>query len=371
MVLVLWFALAQAESPEALRALIEQLNVADVEARDAAEQKLVEIGPPARARLEAAAGGGNLEVANRARRILKRIRIGDHATPRFLAVVEGAEARLLSDDPHAWTEVFLDAAGMTGELAPDDLRGPAGPAFRNAGSDGERRLLCRLAQVHRLRVTVPEIRKYLGRQSGDLRGDAARALGMLGTKDVVPDLVALLQDSYLYARAGAAEALADLGAAEAAEGVVRLLHDPVPYVRRAAASALCRLGRREGVDWILESPDGSLLDLNAFRRPVPWKRLCSVDPGGDVSLKMWVGQAGYRWVEDAEKESEPDSDEVTVRLEEFRRPGERFREFALRSIPSGREAILEKDSLRLVAREEALKFWKEWWVRVRVRGAGR
>ena len=71
------------------------------------------------------------------------------------------------------------------------------------------------------------------------------ALGLVGAKEYIPDLVAILSSSNEYDRAGAAYGLGFLQAKEQAEAVAKLLNDEEESVREAAKESLEMMGSVE------------------------------------------------------------------------------------------------------------------------------
>jgi len=92
----------------------------------------------------------------------------------------------------------------------------------------------------------PALRRALGDEDAIVAGDAARALGALGTRasPSVAALVNTLSHADPYVRIYAAEALASIGpnAARATNALAAALGDPVPGVRWAACEALASIG---------------------------------------------------------------------------------------------------------------------------------
>ena len=145
---------------------------------------------------------------------------------------------------------------------------------------------------------------------------------------------------------------------------MKLLEDPVSYVRFVAAQALCRLGRREGVPLILESARSNpesrwfLVILNQVRRPGVWEKVRKAE--GD--LKTLAEKAGLRIEESFRFEFRPDAFWIS---KASRLPEEDLRRFFIRVVPRSREIVLEDDRLRVLYRDEALKFWSAWWAEER------
>jgi len=92
----------------------------------------------------------------------------------------------------------------------------------------------------------PALRRALGDEDFVVAGDAARALGALGTRasPSVGALVNTLSYENPYVRVYAAEALASVGpsAASATNALAEALGDPIPGVRWAACEALASIG---------------------------------------------------------------------------------------------------------------------------------
>jgi HEAT repeat protein len=92
----------------------------------------------------------------------------------------------------------------------------------------------------------PALRRALKDDDSIVAGDAARALGALGTRATpsVSALINTLSHENSYVRIYAAEALASIGpsAAAATNALAQALDDPVPGVRWAACEALASIG---------------------------------------------------------------------------------------------------------------------------------
>ena len=133
------------------------------------------------------------------------------------------------------------------------------------------------------REAVPDLRAALQEplspeyNARTLQGEAALALGRLGAKEAVAEIVALALKAGERARADAVEALERLDADDARRRLAPALKDPDKGIRLAAAEALCWLGSREGVAILLELADtedrARLGVLNWLRRPEACHRL--------------------------------------------------------------------------------------------------
>ncbi len=76
-----------------------------------------------------------------------------------------------------------------------------------------------------------------------VRFEAAKALGVSGTKAAIPNLAEALQDKDVMVRTAVTDSLASLGAEEAFEPLTKALHDSDWHVRATAALALAKLGQ--------------------------------------------------------------------------------------------------------------------------------
>jgi HEAT repeat protein len=217
--------------------------------------------------------------------------------------------------------------------------------------------------------TAPEILKLLRDKDGTVRSNAAFVLGRLRVKETGPDLVKLLKDEDGRVRSQVADALGRLGAKETAPELVKLLTDG-PDVSSSAALSLCRFGLKDGVPLLLEFARMksknfwvALCPLNSLRRPDIWERLREV--GLDRDLEGTIPQvvqeigrkAGLRVLVPAKDETYFTPSRIEIRgghtslLEGLEKilPGSEY------------EIIFESDSIRILPREEALKFWHDWW----------
>jgi HEAT repeat protein/outer membrane protein assembly factor BamB len=116
----------------------------------------------------------------------------------------------------------------------------------------------------------PALRRALRDEDAIVAGDAARALGALGTKasPSVAALVETLSHADPYVRIYAAEALASIGpnAAKATDFLAAALSDPVPGVRWAACEALASIGpaAQSAVPQLIEALEDEFLYVRIF-----------------------------------------------------------------------------------------------------------
>ena len=116
----------------------------------------------------------------------------------------------------------------------------------------------------------PALRRALRDEDSDVAGDAARALGALGTRasPSVGALVTTLSHENPYVRIYAAEALASIGpnAVKATNALAEALGDPIPGVRWAACEALASIGpaAQSAVPQLIEALEDEFLYVRIF-----------------------------------------------------------------------------------------------------------
>ena len=93
-----------------------------------------------------------------------------------------------------------------------------------------------------------DIARSLDREFG--KGDAAKALALMGAAEYAGEIVKLLDDESSLVRSDAALALGILQATQYAKDVHRLLQDPEEFVRPSAAASLVLM---ESTDYAKEA----------------------------------------------------------------------------------------------------------------------
>ena len=195
-------------------------------------------------------------------------------------------------------------------------------------------------------------------------------MGKLGVAEAVPEILKLLQDMESPVRGSAARSLGRLGAKEAAPELPKLLKEEGYRIRVSAAEALCRLESQEGVAVLLEEKRG-LVYLNAVRAPAAWRlmeartAIQGVDGSTRALVRLMAKEAGLS-VEgpmgmDGTKEEWGQEDH---RIWNWNGSMSRL-EVLESTLSENYEVILEEDRIRILRREEALIFWKEWWAKER------
>jgi HEAT repeat protein len=236
-------------------------------------------GPSVRiAALEALADLGDRESIPA---VVKQFEEGNRAgVCGFLASVGAREAvplleELLENDPAYFNE-SLQALGRLGATT------SARKVFAHFGEKIEwgGNLAARTLGILGARELIPDLRKYLRHRSGHLRSQAAIALGELHATEAVTDLLPLLTDRDDRVVTHAAEALGRIGAKEAIPGIRSALRerswsaDMTWWItcgvgarprRGSLLEALVRLNAREAVPDLLEllhtEPAPSNLDI--------------------------------------------------------------------------------------------------------------
>jgi len=100
-----------------------------------------------------------------------------------------------------------------------------------------------------------------------LRSRVVEALGKIGCREAIPDILTCLRDTDEWIRRASVDALSSLGAEEHAEDLVRLLKDPVPETRKAVCRVVSELEGERGdapVESLLTDPSPEVR-AEAFR----------------------------------------------------------------------------------------------------------
>ena len=219
------------------------------------------------------------------------------------------------------------------------------------------------------RDAIPSIVKLLKAEETRFLHPVLDGVTALRAKEAVPGLIKLLKHERLFIRRRTLETLAAIGAKEAVPAIVPLLDDPDKSVTIVAAHTLCQLGSIKPVDWILDEKNGgSLTLLNALRQPRLWdrfrKKKAEVNRGcfGSAALKIVAKEAGLKY--DGPNFYVAVSIMVGApwTLGAGETPRLPLTETLLRGAMGQHEVVLEDDRIRVLSREDAKKFWREWWI---------
>lgn len=226
-------------------ALIEKLGAEGVEERDDAARKLRALGKGAVRELRRALKHEDAEIAARAREVLR-----DLFTPRLREALPDVEKRLDVDGDHAWTEAFLEIAGLR-SLQRVDVEPLAMAAVSGAATTEEKVAVCNAVDERSLRSATREIVKLLKDPEGEVVMAALAALAGLGAWEAVSEIAALLDSSDIMIRRSAKVALAELRASGglapirrelevSEEGLRDLLRPPPPAAGEPRSAPLVR-----------------------------------------------------------------------------------------------------------------------------------
>src|SRR5262245_40140416 len=152
------------------RALVEKLRSDNVAEREEATRKLKALGRAAVKDLEEAARDLDVEVAGRARTIIRVIGVAERLTPTLKTAFPGIEERLVAEDDTWTTEFFKVAEGASTrpEVGADDLEALVGPALTHARDD-QRLPLIGMVEQWSLASAAPALKEFLldGSRPGD------------------------------------------------------------------------------------------------------------------------------------------------------------------------------------------------------------
>jgi HEAT repeat protein len=238
-----WLLLPLLVSPQDADSLVETLRTGTLEERDAAEQKLLDLGEKAEPALRNAVAGSDNELKARAQDVLTVLDVRRRLGPELLKHAPGADREIAAKRRRFFD--LLDDNSVTRRLRRDALERLASEAFREALGPDELEELIDLVSRH-----------YLGGQWKALVDIADRAKG--------PDKFA----------ARAATTLERLRCTEALPASRRFLAHKEPQVRRSALSLLASHGDREALPLIHEM----VADAEVGDRAV--EALVTIDPDG-------------------------------------------------------------------------------------------
>lgn len=172
---------------------------------------------------------------------------GGHSGTRARAPATGERSRLRCAARHACLALALSVGVGAGVTRPASVVAQDDPLradiARLASTDSTERAAAAEAlgrSGHRLRDEITPILRELLRsdESWEVRASAGRAIGRLGTRDAVPDLVRALRDERVDVRVVAAAAIWRLPDPAAVPALLDLLSDPDPSARQWATLAL-------------------------------------------------------------------------------------------------------------------------------------
>ena len=299
--------------------LIERLASESIEEREKATNALRLRGEAALPHLRKAAAGDQGGLAERALRLLRWIEAHKLLTPAIRNLFPDLEKELLDGTPRPWSGIFKqfhhDPDPELDELSPRERTLICEGALREAGSDDDVTAVfnelfarptaidpslvipfakkdgdLRLQAIMILATTgglgaVRPLRELLASEDGIVRSRAATALGVLKTREVAPDLRALLSRRPMLRTA--VEALGRIGAKEA-EPDLRALLKEKGESRSAAALALADLGAADAPDLLA----GVLLEEEYPDQSLAAERLARMGPAAVPALRIAAKKGG-------------------------------------------------------------------------------
>lgn len=232
---------AQVPEPPILSELLEALSDRDEQQREVVAAALGELGHP-RAVFPLRQALGDVSAAVRAAAAEALGKIGSsEGVPGLMSALEDREP-----------EVRAAAARSLGWIKEPEGVPRLLEVLRDADEDVQRAAAEALADIGE-----PAFEGLAAALNDRRAVQAAEALGLLGTPDAVPLLLAALKQSEADVRRAAAQALGRIGDPEALSALGLALRDAQEVVQRAAAYALAELGP-EGHSTLraaLEDPD--------------------------------------------------------------------------------------------------------------------
>ena len=222
------WTLGQTGDSRAVEPLVAALHDRDKDVRQAAAEALVEIGQPAVEPLVAALHDRDKDVRRAAAEAMQKLAVPvDDGTLAWYAVAL-----------ENWTwAVHLGAAAVE----------PLISALQDSDEGVRQAAAEALGQIGDARAVEPLVAALKDSDEG-VRQAAAEGLGQIGDARAVEPLIAALGDSNRDMRRAAAGALGQIGDARAVEPLVAALKESESYLRRAAAEGLGKIGDARAVE---------------------------------------------------------------------------------------------------------------------------
>src|ERR1051326_3172649 len=151
------------ESSDSVRNLIRRLGSEKFDERTEASDRLKKHGAAALRELEMAFDDPDPEVSQRARRLVRVIRVAEQLTPRLRSTLPGIEEQLADGDTGIWCRVFLEIAALKNgkpaysNLGAADFEALALHALRESEEPQEKGAICERIGRLKLRAAVPEL----------------------------------------------------------------------------------------------------------------------------------------------------------------------------------------------------------------------
>jgi HEAT repeat protein len=291
-------------------ALITALGSESVEERTKAAEGLRALGPAARTALQKAAQSKDLEIAARAKEILRVGGLELRVSPAVRRAIPGVIERLLRGAPAEWTRVFEEATASTPagpahpELTAADLDPLLEPALRGAPTPRERWNICEVGLRLRCPSAPDGVKGFLREPDERVRATAYQGIARYDLRALIPDLVEIVKSGPARSREFAADTLARMKPVEARDAVAGLLREQNPELWKAGA-LLARSMPPEQIPPLLEplllDPRAELrwiaaTDLGYRRLPcaVPELRARLKDPSPQIRTTAVVILGAYR-----------------------------------------------------------------------------
>ena len=380
------FALARMKVKEAVPRIGHRLTDRDANVRNAAIWALSALGAteyiPQITELIRVPDGSGYWYAIRA-----LARLGpERAHPRILRMLGSEEAVVRRHALGAVRELQIrQATPVVLGLLEDPSDGVRAAAINTLADLGDERLVPMIARLledesHHVRREAiwaawkldvrGEIPRLLARFEDDsvyIQAVTADVMELFRDPRAVPGLLRLLDHPKDFVREDAVEALGTIRATSSAPRLITLLADPEEFVRIKVGEALTRMGRPEGAEHLLATEQGDLESLNAFRRPSLWDALSDITFQGPLRgtrrelLKGLATRIGMKLAIPS-----PLSFKELPWFERyltFRNRRDRLTAQDLIGFLTGGpfEAVLDDGRIRLLPRDEALVFWRNWW----------
>jgi len=256
---------AQEPSQDQIRSLVQQLQSDVAQEREKATRTLAEIGIPALAELEKAAGTLDQEGVARVRYLIRLIDVRRRLGPSAKTILIDIEQRLARGEG---VNAFLEAAACdvlgrrrhpTIEIA--DLAALANFAIQEAKDAQEKTSIMDAVRVRRIRGAAAGVAYFLKATEPDVRRTAIMTLSSLNAVEQAPALVPLLDDPSDRIGTLPSDTLLEFRSRATIPALLERLHSSKKGVRQQALQILIRLHVPEATPFLfeeLQDPESSL-----------------------------------------------------------------------------------------------------------------
>ena len=147
-------------------------------------------------------------------------------------------------------DVRLDAIKTIGKIGSESCIGDLIESFQDAGPRLRVAIIQAMGHIHH-KDSAGFLKNLLKKTDPDLKRMTLESLGMIRDRRSIPDLIVAMDDGDWMVRSGAIQALAQIGDRKCAGRLLKKLNDPDDIVKKEAILALGKLNYKKAVYFIL------------------------------------------------------------------------------------------------------------------------